>query len=46
MTGCGAADGRGRETQCPEEAVIAWDILKRAWKKYPEVQVWLIGPCA
>jgi len=27
----------------PEEAVIAWDILKPAWKKHPEVQAWLIA---
>jgi tetratricopeptide (TPR) repeat protein len=26
-----------------EEAAIAWEILKPAWKKHPEVQAWLIG---
>ncbi len=30
----------------PEEAVIAWEILKPAWKKHPEAQAWLIGQCA
>ena len=24
-----------------EEAVIAWEIMASAWKKYPEAQVWL-----
>lgn len=24
-----------------EEAIIAWDILKPAWKTYPEAQTWL-----
>jgi len=24
-----------------EEAIIAWDILKHAWKKHPESQTWL-----
>ena len=27
----------------PEEAVIAWEILKPAWKKQSEAQAWLIG---
>lgn len=26
-----------------EEAVIAWEILKPAWKKHSEAQAWLIG---
>jgi len=30
----------------PEEAVIAWEILKPAWKKHAEAQAWLIGQCA
>jgi len=30
----------------PEEAVIAWEILKPAWKKHPEAQEWLRGHCA
>ena len=29
-----------------EEAVIAWDILKLAWKRYPEAQSWLHTQCA
>lgn len=24
-----------------EEAIIAWDILRHAWKKHPDAQVWL-----
>jgi len=28
-----------------EEAVIAGEIIKPAWKKHPEAQVWLIGQC-
>jgi len=24
-----------------EEAIIAWDILRHAWKQHPDVQVWL-----
>jgi tetratricopeptide (TPR) repeat protein len=24
-----------------EEAIIAWDILRHAWKKHPEAQTWL-----
>ncbi len=27
----------------PEEAMIAWEILKPAWEKHPEAQAWLIG---
>lgn len=30
----------------PEEAAIAWEILKPAWEKHPEAHVWLIGQCA
>ncbi len=29
----------------PEEAVIAWEILKPAWKKHPEAHAWMIGKC-
>lgn len=28
-----------------EEAVIAWDILKHAWKRHPEAQAWLRAQC-
>ena len=28
-----------------EEAVIAWDILKHAWKRHPEAQSWLRAQC-
>jgi len=28
-----------------EEAVIAWDILRHAWKRHPEAQAWLRGQC-
>jgi len=28
-----------------EEAVIAWDILKHAWKAHPEAQSWLRAQC-
>lgn len=28
----------------PEEAMIAWDILRDAWKKHPEAQAW-VGAC-
>lgn len=28
-----------------EEAVIAWDILKQAWKRHPEAQAWLRTQC-
>jgi hypothetical protein len=30
----------------PEEAAIAWEILKPAWKKHPKAHVWIIGQCA
>lgn len=30
----------------PEEAVIAWEILKPAWKKHSEAQAWLVGQLA
>jgi len=26
-----------------EEAIIAWDILRHAWKKHPDAQVWLMA---
>jgi tetratricopeptide (TPR) repeat protein len=28
-----------------EEAVIAWDLLKHAWKRHPEAQSWLRAQC-
>ncbi len=28
-----------------EQAVIAWDILKHAWKRHPEAQAWLRSQC-
>lgn len=29
-----------------EEAMIAWEIMRPAWKNHPEVHAWLIGQCA
>jgi len=28
-----------------EEAIIAWDILRHAWKRHPKAQAWLRGQC-
>ena len=28
-----------------EEAIIAWDILNRAWKQHPDAQAWLHAQC-
>lgn len=30
----------------PEEATIAWEILKPAWEKHPEAHAWMISQCA
>ena len=28
-----------------EEAMIAWEIMRPAWKKHPEAHAWMIGQC-